>query len=43
MDNYEDAFAYDMENNAESIFEIQFGGPFRRQHLGLRRYAFRGF
>ncbi len=25
--NYDDVFAFDNENNAESIFEIQFGGP----------------
>ena len=33
MDNYEDVFAFDMENNAESIFEIQFGGPFSDDNL----------
>ena len=31
--NYEDVFAYDNENNAESIFEIQFGGPFADDNL----------
>lgn len=33
MDNYEDVFAGDMENNQESIFEIQFGGPFSDDNL----------
>ncbi|MEO9852896.1 MAG: RagB/SusD family nutrient uptake outer membrane protein [Reichenbachiella sp.] len=28
LPNYADVFAWDNENNAESIFEIQFGGPF---------------
>ena len=31
--SYEDVFAYDNENNAESIFEIQFGGPFSDDNL----------
>ena len=31
--NYENVFAYDDENNAESIFEIQFGGPFADDNL----------
>jgi hypothetical protein len=26
--DFSDVFAYDNENNAESIFEVQFGGPF---------------
>lgn len=33
MDNYEDVFAWDMENNAESIFEVQYGGPFSDDNL----------
>ena len=33
LDSYEDVFAYDNENNAESIFEIQFGGPFSDDNL----------
>lgn len=31
--NYEDAFAYDMENKDESIFEVQYGGPFSDDNL----------
>lgn len=31
--NYEDAFAFDNENNSESIFEIQYGGPFSDDNL----------
>lgn len=30
---YEDVFAYDNENNSESIFEIQYGGPFSDDNL----------
>lgn len=33
MDNYEDNFNYARENNAESIFEIQYGGPFSDDNL----------
>ncbi|HDZ14807.1 hypothetical protein LCGC14_0781180 [marine sediment metagenome] len=33
MPNYEDNFNFDTENNAESIFEIQFGGPFSDDNL----------
>ncbi len=33
LDNYEDVFAFDNENNAESIFEIQYGGPFSDDNL----------
>lgn len=33
MPNYEDAFDFQKENNAESIFEIQFGGPFSDDNL----------
>lgn len=33
MPNYGDNFNYTMENNAESIFEIQFGGPFSDDNL----------
>ncbi|MEM9674288.1 MAG: RagB/SusD family nutrient uptake outer membrane protein [Bacteroidota bacterium] len=33
MGNYEDVFAFNNENNAESIFEIQFGGPFSDDNL----------
>lgn len=33
LPNYEDVFAYDDENNAESIFEIQYGGPFSDDNL----------
>lgn len=33
MDNYEDNFYFNTENNAESIFEIQFGGPFSDDNL----------
>ncbi len=31
--NYEDVFAFDNENNAESIFEVQFGGPFSDDNI----------
>ena len=44
--NYEDVFAYDNENNAESIFEIQFGGPFSDDNLwvfdDIHSEAFKG-
>ncbi len=30
---YEDVFAFDNENNAESIFEVQYGGPFSDDNL----------
>nr|WKN39685.1 RagB/SusD family nutrient uptake outer membrane protein [Tunicatimonas sp. TK19036] len=33
LPSYEDVFAYDNENNAESIFEIQFGGPFSDDNI----------
>ena len=33
MPNYEDAFSASLENNAESIFEIQYGGPFSDDNL----------
>jgi len=33
MDNYEDNFNYNSENNVESIFEIQYGGPFSDDNL----------
>ncbi|MCG9970641.1 RagB/SusD family nutrient uptake outer membrane protein [Christiangramia crocea] len=33
MPNYEDNFYFNSENNAESIFEIQFGGPFSDDNL----------
>ncbi|SEK20736.1 Starch-binding associating with outer membrane [Maribacter orientalis] len=33
MPNYEDNFNFDTENNAESIFEIQFGGPFSDDNI----------
>jgi starch-binding outer membrane protein, SusD/RagB family len=33
MPNYEDAFDFQKENNAESIFEIQFGGPFSDDNI----------
>lgn len=33
MPNYEDAFDFLQENKAESIFEIQFGGPFSDDNL----------
>jgi starch-binding outer membrane protein, SusD/RagB family len=33
MPDYEDAFDFQKENNAESIFEIQFGGPFSDDNL----------
>lgn len=31
--SYEDVFAFDNENNSESIFEIQYGGPFSDDNL----------
>ena len=31
--NFEDVFAFDNENNAESIFEVQYGGPFSDDNL----------
>ncbi len=31
--NYGDVFAYDNENNIESIFEIQYGGPYSDDNL----------
>jgi hypothetical protein len=33
MPNYEDAFNFQKENNAESIFEVQFGGPFSDDNI----------
>ena len=46
LDNYEDVFAYDNENNAESIFEVQFGGPFADDNLwvfdDIHSEAFKG-
>lgn len=33
MPNYDDNFNFDTENNAESIFEIQFGGPFSDDNI----------
>jgi hypothetical protein len=33
MENYEDNFDFAKENNAESIFEIQYGGPFSDDNL----------
>lgn len=33
MPGYEDAFDFQKENNDESIFEIQFGGPFSDDNL----------
>lgn len=33
MPNYEDVFDFAQENNAESIFEVQFGGPFSDDNL----------
>jgi hypothetical protein len=33
MPNYEDAFDFQKENNQESIFEIQFGGPFSDDNM----------
>ena len=33
LDDYESVFAFNNENNAESIFEIQFGGPFSDDNL----------
>jgi len=31
--NYDDVFAFNNENNSESIFEIQYGGPFSDDNL----------
>ena len=31
--NYEDVFAFDNENNVESIFEVQYGGPFSDDNI----------
>lgn len=31
--NYEDVFAFDNENNSESIFEVQYGGPISDDNL----------
>ncbi len=46
LPNYEDVFAFDNENNAESIFEIQFGGPFSDDNLwvfdDIHSEAFKG-
>ena len=33
MPNYEDAFDFQQENKQESIFEVQFGGPFSDDNL----------
>jgi hypothetical protein len=33
MPTYEDVFDFQKENNAESIFEVQFGGPFSDDNL----------
>lgn len=33
QDNYEDAFDFKKENGAESIFEVQYGGPFSDDNL----------
>jgi len=33
VSTYEDVFAFDNENNSESIFEIQYGGPFSDDNL----------
>ena len=33
MTNYEDNFNFTTENNAESIFEVQYGGPFSDDNL----------
>lgn len=33
MTNYEDVFSFTKENNSESIFEIQYGGPFSDDNL----------
>jgi hypothetical protein len=33
QDNYEDAFDFSKENGKESVFEIQFGGPFSDDNL----------
>lgn len=33
LPEYESVFAFDNENNAESIFEIQYGGPFSDDNL----------
>ncbi|MBT8308638.1 MAG: RagB/SusD family nutrient uptake outer membrane protein [Maribacter sp.] len=33
LPDYESVFAFDNENNAESIFEVQYGGPFSDDNL----------
>lgn len=33
LDNYEDAFDFEKENGLESIFEVQYGGPFSDDNL----------
>ncbi len=33
MPNYEDAFDFQKENNVESIFEVQYGGPFSDDNI----------
>jgi hypothetical protein len=33
QDNYEDAFDFKKENGTESVFEVQFGGPFSDDNL----------
>ncbi len=33
VSSYDDVFAYDNENNSESIFEIQYGGPFSDDNI----------
>ena len=33
MPNYDDAFDFQKENNAESIFEVQYGGPFSDDNI----------
>ncbi len=33
LSSYEEVFAFDNENNSESIFEIQYGGPFSDDNL----------
>ncbi len=33
LSDYESVFAFDNENNAESIFEVQYGGPFSDDNL----------
>ncbi len=33
MSSYDDVFAFDNENNSESIFEVQYGGPFSDDNL----------